>query len=414
MAEAVTEAVTEAEWSQLPKELLNLISERLDSSLYLLRFRSVCSSWRSSTTSTPNLHTHHLLPFKFPIFSNDPTTTTPNRYNHITSNASSFSLSKRTLFLITPPQHLHHQQEPPLHPWLIKIGLDQFGKTQLWHPLSRFPIRTPIPPSPSGFPDLLDIYNLPVLDLGQEFVLNLRGVPSLNSLYMEKVVFLRTGFKKERFVLLTIHVSGKLALFRSGDADWSVIPDMPTPYDDVCVFKGELFAVDSTGRTVRVGLDLSVEIAGESVFGGDKKFLVECGDELLLVDKYLSSDYVCSLDMFGEDAEDGDEIYELGCERAAKFRLYRLDEVERRWVELESLSNRVLFLGDDCAFCVPASDLCVAKGDCVIFRDDIFNINVLESGMGVFHLDEDEVSPLANQPDYSKLFWPPPDWVTLH
>ncbi|KAE9584874.1 putative F-box domain-containing protein [Lupinus albus] len=394
------------EWSQLPKELLNLISERLESSLYLLRFRSVCSSWRSSTSSIPNhYHHHHHLRFNFPIFSNDPTA--PNQIHN-----STFSLSKRTLFLINPPQQ---NQQQLLQPWLIKIGHDPSEKTQLWHPLSRFAIKSSILPPPLSFPELLDIYHLPVVDLGQEFVLNIRGPPSFSSLYMEKVVFSRTGSNSRGFVLLTIHVSGKLALFRSGDEGWSIIPDMPTPYDDVCVFKGRFFAVDGTGRTVRVGLDLDVEIVAEPVFGGDKKFLVECEGELLLVDKYLSSGYVCSLDMFGEGGgDDGDEIFELGCERAMKFGLYRLEEEERRWVELESLNGRVLFLGDDCAFCVPATDLCVAKGDCVIFRDDTFNINVLESGMGVFHLGDDRISPLSRQPDYFNLFWPPPDWVTLH
>ncbi|CAL0326180.1 unnamed protein product [Lupinus luteus] len=391
-----------AEWSQLPKELLNLISQRLESSLYLLRFRSVCSSWRSSTSSTPNLHNHHhYFPSNFPIFSNDPTS--PNQTHN-----STFSLSKRTLFLITPPQQ---NQQQLLQPWIIKVGYDPSGNSQLWHPLSRFAIKSSNRPSPSTFPGLLDIYHLPVIELGEEFVLNIGGPPSCSSLYMEKVVFSWTGSNTQGFVLLTIHVSGKLALFRSGDEGWSIIPDMPTPYDDVCVFKGRLFAVDGTGRTVRVGLDLSVEIVAEPVFGGDKKFLVECEGELLLVDKYLSSGYVCGLDML---AEDGDEIFELGCERAMKFGLYRLEEEERRWVELESLNGRVLFLGDDCAFCVPATDLRVAKGDCVVFRDDTFNLNVLECGIGVFNLGDDGISLLSRQPDYFNLFWPPPDWVTLH
>ncbi|CAN7076494.1 unnamed protein product [Brassica oleracea var. botrytis] len=41
-----------------------------------------------------------------------------------------------------------------------------------------------------------------------------------------------------RFVLLTIHLSGKLAVLRSCDRAWSVINDMPSPYDDVIVFDG--------------------------------------------------------------------------------------------------------------------------------------------------------------------------------
>ncbi|AES76329.1 hypothetical protein MTR_6g076200 [Medicago truncatula] len=44
--------MAEADWSQLPKDLLNLISQRLVNELDLIRYRSVCSNLSSS--STPN------------------------------------------------------------------------------------------------------------------------------------------------------------------------------------------------------------------------------------------------------------------------------------------------------------------------------------------------------------------------
>lgn len=387
-----------ADWSQLPKELLHLISERLDSALYLLRFRSVCSTWRSSIS---NHHHHHHLPFKFPLLSN----TDSN------NNASTFSLSKRTLFLITPPSH------QTLRPWLIKIGQDSRGRTHLWHPLSRDP---PI----SLLPHVLDFNHLRVSDLGPEFVLGHSPPLSPNtSLYMEKVVAATWQGKQQGpdFALLTIHVSGKLALFRSGDDRWTVIPDMPAPYDDVCIFRGRPCAVDGTGRTVAVRPDSTVELVAEPVFGGDKKLLVESNGELLLVDKYLSSDCFCSVfedddDDDGDDYYDG-EIYGVGWERAVRFDVFRLEEKEKRWVELTSLGDRVLFLGDDCAFSASASDLCVAKGNCVIFRDDSFggvNGNAIECGMRVFHLDQGRISPLSDYPGYSELFWPIPDWIGSH
>ncbi|RYQ95756.1 hypothetical protein Ahy_B08g091105 isoform B [Arachis hypogaea] len=374
-----------ADWSELPKELLRLISELIDSPFYLLRFRSVCSSWRSSSSPLP---TH--LPLKFPTFPSA-TAATP----------SIFSLSKRTLFLINPPHQTPHRS------WLIKIGQDTHGHTLLFHPLSRFPIK-----SNSNSNLILNLIDLPVFDIEHEFILADTCPTSLNALYMEKVVFSWLGSRKDGFALLTIHISGRLALFRSGHPDWTIIPDMLTPYDDVCVHKGSLFAVDSTGRTVIVGLDLSLTPVADPVFGGDKKFLVACEGELFLVDKYLSSDYLCELGGFDDDDED--EIYELGCERAVRFEVYRLEEMERRWVEVGSLGDRVLFLGDDCAFSASASDLGVDRGGCVVFRDDTFNVNALESGLGVFHLDEGRISPLSDYPSISKLFWPPPDWDCLN
>jgi len=81
---------------------------------------------------------------------------------------------------------------------------------------------------------------------------------------MEKVVVYNGNF------LLTIHVSGKLAIFQGGDERWTIILEMPMPFDDVCVFNGR---------------PLSLELMAEAVFGGGKKFLVESDGELLLVDK---------------------------------------------------------------------------------------------------------------------------------
>ncbi|RHN50453.1 putative F-box domain-containing protein [Medicago truncatula] len=37
------------DWSKLPTELLNLISQRIDDEIDFIRFRSTCSTWRSST-----------------------------------------------------------------------------------------------------------------------------------------------------------------------------------------------------------------------------------------------------------------------------------------------------------------------------------------------------------------------------
>ena len=58
---------------------------------------------------------------------------------------------------------------------------------------------------------------------------------------MEKVVYICLGSENETdgFALLTIHVSEKLAMFKSGNKNWCVIDDIPSvndmlsPYDDV-------------------------------------------------------------------------------------------------------------------------------------------------------------------------------------
>jgi hypothetical protein len=94
--------------------------------------------------------------------------------------------------------------------------------------------------------------------------------------------------------------------------------------------------------------------------------------------------------------------------------VFMLDEKEKEWVELTSLGDRVLFLGNECSFSVSASDLSVAKGNCVVFMDDVFEIldePIWHSGMCVYHLDQCQLLRLSDHPDYLKLFWPPPVWV---
>ncbi|XP_045802640.1 F-box protein SKIP23-like [Trifolium pratense] len=181
------------------------------------------------------------------------------------------------------------------------------------------------------------------------------------------------------------------------------------PYTDVCVFNGRLIAVDSTGRTVAVGPDLGLDLVAEAVFGGDTKILVESDGELLLVDKYLKP---C---MNGTVSFEGQGVYEVRMiESAARLVVFRLDEKEKKWVELTNLGDRVLFLGEECAFSLSASDLGMENGNCVIFIDHVHHIyRSTELGISVFCLDKCQISPLSDFPCCSKLFWPPPQWVGL-
>ncbi|XP_057453141.1 F-box protein SKIP23-like [Lotus japonicus] len=363
---------TAVDWSQLPTELLHLISERLDSPLYLLRFRSVCSTWRRS--SSPAVTPLHHFPLIFPTLSDDP--------------ASTVFLSQRTVFLITPPPQ---QPTPTATPLLVQIGQDLSGGTRLFDPLSshqHFPFSSP---------RVLDYYHHPVLDLGNVFILH-HSIPPpdyRDSIYKRKVVAAIAG---EASILLTIHDSGKLAFFRSGGDCWTLIPvKQHMPYDDVCVFKGRPCAVNSTGLTVAVGSGPYMEVIAEPVLGGDEKFLVESEGELLMVDKHISS--TCyENDDFDDDGDDGIFVDRFEWSKPVKFDVYRLDEKEKMWVELESLGDRVLFLGHVCAFSASASDLGVRSGNCVVFAD-----LTLKQGVGVFPLDVGWILLLSDIPDYSRL-----------
>lgn len=226
------------------------------------------------------------------------------------------------------------------------------------------------------------------------------------------------------YVILTIHVSGKLAILKIGDYQWTRIDDLVSPYDDVVLFKGRFYAVDNTGRTVVVNLDgllefsPVLELVANPVFGGDKKTMVVLCGELLLVDTYLSEGPEDDLG-FEEDLEFSDEFDCYMTERTVRFKVFRLDWGEKKWEEVKDLGDRILFLGDYCSFSALASDFDGCKGNCIIFVDHNFYMTreerdgaVKGRGVGVFDLESGKIGSLVDYPGYSKMFWPPPSWVS--
>ncbi|KAF9620852.1 hypothetical protein IFM89_015093 [Coptis chinensis] len=382
------------EWSQLPQDLLDQITKKIPSTIDLVRFRSVCSTWRSSIT-----YPIHTFPNKIPI--------RPSNFD-----SGLFHLSKRLILHVSSPSNQQNEG------WIIKLEQDDSNLSHLLNPLSESKIQ----PLPETFPKHFDILNLRVFELCQEYVLRYADKWPLSfagDVYREKVIFSPTPpwSNEMDYVIMTIHVSGKLALFRLKDNVWSIIDEMPNPYEDVIHFKGRFYAVDGTGRAVVVAPDLTISEVAGPVFGGDKKYLVEMDGELLLVDRYLKNG---NDDLnFWNDNEiyvPNDDTYVM--DTTLLFIVYRLDKWEKTWVELKNLGDRLLFLSDNCSFCAPASDLYGSKGNCIYFTDRYFQSFKVEEtafnrhSIGVFSLENGSIAPLASYAGYSQLFWPPPMWIT--
>ncbi|XP_059314449.1 F-box protein SKIP23 [Lycium ferocissimum] len=392
-----------AEWSQLPRELIDLISKHLLTEIDFLRFRSVCSSWRSSVPPKPYLSS----PSRFPILPNDGIS--------ITENSWGFRLSKSPLYLLHSPNQTTSSNKNN-HGWIVKLD-----RENLLNPLSRSQFK----PLPLNFPKILDSSNYPILELCQEYTLQfIKYRPMANSiadagnLYMEKVA---VRLEKDGFVLLTIHVSGKLVMYRSGDIKWEIVDELSLPYDDVIMKDGNFYAVDNTGKGVLVKLSCGetpeLEVVANSVFGGDKKFLMEsCGD-LLMVDKYLSIGPEDDLG-YNENVEFYEEFDSYMSERTVKFKVYKLDGDMQRWVEVTKLEDRMLFVGDNCTFSVLVSELdSRCKGNCILFADQNFCSTEDSGGLwknhgiGVFSLENGSIGPVSSFRGYAELFWPPPPWI---
>nr|GLL49774.1 F-box protein SKIP23-like [Ipomoea trifida] len=124
-----------AEWSHLPKEIIELIAKRITSEIDFLRFRSVCSAWRSSVPAIP----YNTYPSHLPAIPNDGVT--PTNWG--------FEVSIRSIYLIASPKL--HNQSPRSGTWIIKFDRESPNRVRLLNPLTRAQLFTPFD---SDFPPL--------------------------------------------------------------------------------------------------------------------------------------------------------------------------------------------------------------------------------------------------------------------
>ncbi|KAK8567932.1 hypothetical protein V6N13_105877 [Hibiscus sabdariffa] len=364
-----------ADWSQLPPELVVLIAKRLEAGFDVLRFRSVCSSWRSSVP--PRLDPH-LLPIYLPYSRR--LSSYHHRRIHITRN---------TFYLIRL-SHGNKAQAPAC--WFVKIRDRTDGvKMQLLDPFSDYNPK----PLPENFPKVLDLSNVQVLELGHEYIGQYKALidhPSAHIYrdYRKKVVLLRSNSDSNDFMILTFFQC--LAVRRSGEEEWVMLENVKD-ISDIISFNGKFYAIDYEGRTTVIDQSLNVSFlqqhAGTS---RSRKFLVKSVDDLLAVERLLNP-----------------VVHSSGgpMSNCSGFRVFRMNEEEQKWDEMKSLRDRILFLGYRQAISAPASEFCSGKGNLVFYLKGFSACGL----MRVFDLETGTASPLENWPAYCDLFWPSPQWV---
>ncbi|XP_059650418.1 F-box protein SKIP23-like [Cornus florida] len=164
---------------------------------------------------------------------------------------------------------------------------------------------------------------------------------------------------------------GKLWFFKLGDKEWTRIAGWEQSqysYHDLVHHKGQFYAVGCRGMTLVIGPDLNPKpIASFGPHYG-------CDERLRLV----------------------------------KSCVFKLNETEKKWEQILSLGDRVLFAFDACSYSVSAPDFSGLKGDCIYFSEPLF---AEYEGTGVFSFVDNKCRPLAYFPDHSQIFWPPPPWL---
>ncbi|KAF5751025.1 F-box protein SKIP23 [Tripterygium wilfordii] len=385
-----------AQWTELPKDLLLLIAKTLETQIDYLRFRSVCPSWRSSAPPKPRALLGHFS------VSDNPSTCSNN-----------YHVSKRTIYIVELPERTH-QNQTPSHQWLIKVEEDVSGRMHLLHPLFNSFFKT----LPANFPRVMDLLNTRVLQLGDEYVRQCRTNYSPSNgplkgtrqfLHIGKVAFMGLSCNNDDdYVLLGPSSSGGLTMFSSRDNQWTAMGDHRLNYVDVTAFHGKFYAIEKRGMTSIIDPCCPSKFTSfKSLRLGDdtKQFLVESSGDLLLVDMNVSA-WVRQYWDF--KPMDNNCIF--------SFTVFKLDG--QKWEPVKSLGDSVLFLSDYSTFSASASDVSGVQGNCIIFSYGSFMYIEEEddqskrSSTYIFDLENDNVKCANEKPEYSKLFWPPPDWVT--
>jgi hypothetical protein len=362
-------------WSDLPTELLSMIGTSLDTRIDVLRFRSVCSSWRSSTplfSANPPR-----FPLKFPN-SDDATLTEPPRW----SRRPAF-LFQTTLYYIQTLNPSTSSTDLSKKGWLMKVDDSNSGKLRFVNPILDSRTRYTI-----TRPKTLNLLNFRVVEFGKAYTFQFQLPGPINKrryapfrCVKKLVAFPNSAWTNaDECSILMIFVDGKLGFAKPGDEKWTIVGESSN-YDDVIVYKGQFYAVDRVGIVWRMECS-SLKLVQFSLprrrLASKKHLVVSCG-ALYVVDKY-------------NDFDDDRKV--------VGFKVYKLDKELGQWVLVKSLGDQVFVLGADCSFSISARECSGYKGDCILFLDP-------RDETLVFNLKDHSILKHHSIHDHFGLFWPP-------
>ncbi|KAM1810105.1 hypothetical protein ACFX12_026911 [Malus domestica] len=420
------------EWSDLPKELWPAIGNRVDNRIDVLRFRSVCKTWRSAVP-----------PFQQPI-----TPPLPLSFSSPSAAADGGALqtqSKALLFQITV-YRMEFLKPNASKPWLVKFEESNSGDLRLLHPITNKPLRY----YPSNTPKDFNLLDFKIVELRKSYSLQFRNSINVVMACVNKVVVMDAKNLNDCGVFM-IYNGGKLGFVRSGDEKWTHVDEQNSHYDDIIVYKGQCYVVDRCGTISWVNSDLNVIQFSPPLFGlGGRKHLVEsCGD-LFLVDRYLDK---CDMERLPEYNVENQNVNIFGANfqalphpfdaphhpfaappnpfvapphplaapfdgEAVDFKVYKLDQEWGKWVDVKNLGDQVFILSNDGSFAVSTGDLGKVMGNCILFTDQ--KLPHLQ-GIGgskkrcisrVFMMENGIIRNLAALPTYYKMLQPPSSWLS--
>jgi hypothetical protein len=249
VSEGKKEMGERVKWSDLPTDLLPMIGRSLDTCIDVLRFRSVCSSWRSSV---PPFHPNSpRFPLKFPN-PDAATLTEPPRWPP--RPAFLFQTTFCYIQTLNPSSTSSSSSTMSNKGWLMKVDESSSGKLRFVDPVldsrNRYCITRP---------KTLNLLNFRVVEFGKAYTLKFQYPCKSISKPIDKRTYYHLHIVKKLVVfpnsawtntdecsVLMSFVDGKLGFAKLGDEKWTHVGESSN-YDDFIVYKGQFYVVDRVG-----------------------------------------------------------------------------------------------------------------------------------------------------------------------
>ncbi|KAF8411165.1 hypothetical protein HHK36_003708 [Tetracentron sinense] len=361
-------------WSELPKDLLWVIFKRLTSISDAARFGAVCSSWKLVEVENRSFCPRPLPWLMLPAL------------NKLTNTRCFFDFyNKKVLELYLPEMYRKHCCGSS-GSWLVLMDLET-EELSLLNPLSRAQ------------------FQLPPLIMFP----NVKPKKARNYLHIRKVVLSSrpTLNPDDDYIVMTLAGYGRRLNFcRRGDERWTGIVCPCNSIDDVIYYQDKFYVVSNEGDVVVCDMaynppkvaKVALPVTPTCIM---QKYLVEgLSGELLLVLKHM-------------DLVDNEDLSDY-CHYTSHFEVFKLEMNSRKWIEVKSLGEQTLFLGENSSMSLSAPEFPECRKNCIYFTDDYLEGWLGECGcfdMGIFSLEDGKIEPYYPNPPFCHT---PTFWVTLN
>ncbi|KAI8569434.1 hypothetical protein RHMOL_Rhmol02G0278800 [Rhododendron molle] len=276
--------------------------------------------------------------------------------------------------------------------WFVTIAED--GEINLLHPFTRVQI------------------NLPHVTAFKKY--HMRTGDKNMSFIRKAVLSTRPEEGKDYALAVAYGDSGYVGFWRPGDKSWTDVEVPILGFCDIIFHEGLLYGV------MRNGMVLAFDVLGPyptrpwfglgmpdiCIRSAKQLFIVESAGVVLKVRQDASLPDFGDDDPFGPDNKERSSVDYPTC----RFRVFEAASSTNEWVEIMSLGDNAMFLGQNASISVDASRFPGIKANCIYYTDNFWNF-YQRGGVntGIYSLEDGSKSPCYEEESYNPIC--PPLWV---